>query len=296
MLPVELVIQLKRLFSKENATVEENRKSLEDAAKILPNFYFNIQHRLISLEDFEAEWILPKNASNDVLLYLHGGGYVSGSHRTHRPMVSRICKKGGFKGFVVNYRKAPENPYPAALEDAFQAYKYLLKEGYSSKNIVLAGDSAGGGLALSLLYYLREQNQSLPKAAALLCPWTDLAITGKSVDRNEKHDPFLSRKKLENLSSHYRNGQDPLDPLISPLYGSTKSLPPIYIQAGSNDTILDDATRMYEKILAEGGISYLENYPKMFHVWQALYIFLSEGKDAINKIASFLRSELDKKE
>lgn len=293
MLPVEFVVQLRRLFSKENSTVEESRKALEDAAKILPNFYFNIQHQRVSLDGFEAEWILPKKASNDVLLYLHGGGYVSGSHRTHRPMVSRICKIGGFKGFVINYRKAPENPYPAALEDAHQAYLHLLKEGYSPKNIVIAGDSAGGGLALALLYYLRDQKIELPKAAALLCPWTDLAITGASVDRNEKNDPYLGRKKIEELRNHYLNGQDSLNPFVSPLYGSTLGLPPIYFQAGSKDTIADDAIRMHEKILAEGGISYLDNYPDMFHVWQAFYIFLSEGKDAINKLSEFLRNQLD---
>ena len=271
----------------------KNRKSLEDAAKLLPNFYWNIQHQIISIDGLEAEWILPKNATNDVLLYFHGGGYSSGSHRTHRPMVSRICKKGNFKGLVVNYRKAPENPYPTALEDAVKAYQFLLKEGYSPKKIVLAGDSAGGGLCLALMYALRDQKTSQPKAAALLCPWTDLAITGKSVDINEKHDPFLGRIKLDNLSKIYRNGQDPLLPSISPLYGGTIGLPPIYFQAGSHDPILDDAIRMHEKILVDGGVSYLDIYPKMFHVWQAFYIFLSEGKDAINKLANFLRKELD---
>lgn len=296
MLPVKIVVQLRSLFSKENATIQENRKALEDAAKLLPNFYFNIQFQKISLDSFEAEWILPKKASNDVLLYLHGGGYSSGSHRTHRPMVSRICRIGGFKGFVINYRKAPENPYPAALEDAHKAYLHLLEEGYSPKNIVLAGDSAGGGLALSLLYYLRDQQIELPKAAALLCPWTDLAITGASIERNERHDPYLGRKKIEELRDYYLNGQDPLMPYVSPLYGSSVGLPPIYFQAGSKDTIVDDAIRMHEKILAEGGISYLDNYPNMFHVWQALYVFLSEGRHAINKLSGFLRKELDQKE
>ncbi|HUH73151.1 MAG TPA: alpha/beta hydrolase [Chitinophagales bacterium] len=294
MFPVEFVVQLRRLFSKENATIEENRKALESAAKILPNFYFNIQHQVVSLDTFEAEWILPKNACNKVLLYLHGGGYSSGSHRTHRPMVSRICKKGGFKGFVINYRKSPENPYPAALEDAHKAYLYLMNEGYTPKNIVIAGDSAGGGLALALLYYLRDHQIDLPKAAALLCPWTDLAITGESVNKNEKFDPYLNRKKIEALRDVYLNGENPLQPYVSPLYGSTIGLPPIYFQAGSNDTIVDDAIRMHEKILKEGGISYLDNYPKMFHVWQAFYIFLSEGRTAIHKISVFLRQELDK--
>lgn len=293
MFPVSVVVQLRRLFSKENTTIEENRKALEDAAKLLPNFYFNIQLQRVLLDGFEAEWILPKKASNDVLLYLHGGGYSSGSHRTHRPMVSRICNKGGFKGFVINYRKAPENPYPAALEDAYKAYIHLLNEGYSPRNIVIAGDSAGGGLALALLYYLRDQQIELPKAAVLLCPWTDLAVTGASVDRNERYDPYLGRKKIEELSVHYLNGQDPLIPYVSPLYGSASGLPPIYFQAGSKDTILDDALRMHEKILAEGGISYLDNYPNMFHVWQAFYVFLSEGRDAINKLSGFLRKELD---
>lgn len=292
MLIASIFSQIRKIFRNDHTDIEGSRASLERVAAIVPNFYCNTTFRQVKFEKSEAEWILPKNASSQVILYLHGGGYISGSHRTHRAMVNKICHYANISALVLNYRLAPEHPYPAALEDAITAYEYLLKEGYRADQIVVGGDSAGGGLTMALLYHLREQGLTLPKAAVLICPWTDLNITGDSVDKNTD-DPFLTRDALEFMAKNYTQGQNKEDAYISPLYGRPHGLPPVYIQAGATDPLVDDALRLHEKIIAAGGKSRLDVYPGMFHVWQAFYIFLKDGKKALKSIADFIRTESD---
>lgn len=293
MLIADIFFKLRTTFRNDHTDIEGSRRSLEKIAGLIPNLYCNILRKEVQFEKFDAEWLLPKGATHHVILYLHGGGYISGSHRTHRSMVSKICESGNFNALVVNYRLAPENPYPAALEDALEAYDFLLKEGYSNDQIIVAGDSAGGGLSMALMYHLRDHQQKLPKAAVLICPWTDLKMSGKSIDINIK-DPFLTRKTLEFMAQNYTQGQDRNISYISPFYGDITELPSIYIQAGATDPLVDDAVRLHDKIIAAGGKSRLDVYPGMFHVWQAFYIFLGEGKKALKDIASFARTEFDK--
>lgn len=293
MLIADIFSQLRKLFRSDHTDIEGSRASLERVAAIVPNFYCNTTFKQVEFEKSEAEWIIPKNASSQVILYLHGGGYISGSHRTHRAMVNKICHYANIRALVLNYRLAPEHPYPAALEDAVTAYEYLLKEGYSPEQIVVGGDSAGGGLTMALLYHLREHQLTLPKAAVLICPWTDLNMTGKSVDLNTD-DPFLTRDALEFMAQNYTQGQNKEDVYISPLYGQFHGLPPICIQAGATDPLVDDAVRLHDKITEAGGRSQLDIYPDMFHVWQAFYIFLKDGQRALKSIGEFIRTELNR--
>ncbi len=293
MIIADIFFRLRTTFRNDHTDIAGSRQSLEKIAQIVPNLYYDIRRKEVRFEKFDAEWLLPKGATHHVILYLHGGGYISGSHRTHRSMVSKICKNGNFNALVVNYRLAPENPYPAAMEDAIEAYNFLLKEGYSNDEIIVAGDSAGGGLSIALMYYLRDHQQKLPKAAILICPWTDLTMTGASLDINTK-DPFLTRETLEFMAQNYTRDENRMTAYISPFYGDVSGLPPVYIQAGSTDPLADDAVRLHEKILAAGGESRLDVYPGMFHVWQAFYIFLKEGRKALKSIASFARTEFDR--
>lgn len=281
----------RNLFKSDYTDISKSRKSLERAARLVPTNYKDFQISKVQFETFDGEWIIPNQSKNRVILYLHGGGYLIGSTKTHRPMVSRIASESESKALLINYRLAPENPYPAALEDAVSAYQYLLKEGYTPEQIIIAGDSAGGGLSVSLLYYLKDHQLPLPKTAVLLCPWTDLELTGPSIEKNSKYDPVLSRDHMEFMRSNYAGKEDFKQPYISPLYGDVQGLPPIYIQTGTIDPIYDDSVRLHEKILASGGNSILDIYPGKFHVWQAFYTFIREGKKAISEIAKYIKNQ-----
>lgn len=283
------IIEKIRLRSKSDyRDIDTGRKRLESAAGLVPNLHFSTRFSVTKVNECLAEWITPPLSSDNVILYLHGGAYVQGSHRTHRSMVTYLCNKGHFKALVLNYRLAPEHPHPAALEDAIAAYNYLLGEGYAPYKIAIAGDSAGGGLALALLMYLRDHQHPLPAAAVLFCPWTDLKMTGESVSANAKYDPLLSKEALSYMAGMYSNGQDLEHPYISPLYGEPGGLPPVLIQVAAKDPVLDDGIRVHERIHAAAGNAQLVNFQGMFHVWQAFWIFIPQGRTALSQAATFL--------
>ena len=289
----EIVYELRKYFKSGFDNVEKNRKFLETLSAFAPDFHFKVKKEVIQFENFDAEWLKIKNATHHVILYLHGGGYTSGSANTHRSLVSEICEKGNFNALIPNYRLAPENPYPCGFKDAVSSYNYLLENGYAPHQIIIAGDSAGGGLTMALLYYLKDHQQPLPKAAILICPWTDLKNTGKSIQK-ENNDPFINTKAMDFIAHIYVNNNEKVShPYISPLYGNVKNLPPIYIQAGGKDPIRDDAIRLHQKIIEYGGKSKLEVFPGMFHVWHAFYFFLPDGRKALNSIATFARYQFD---
>lgn len=287
----EIVISgLRVLMKNDYRNIKEGRETLERAARLVPNIYYKTRYEKIPADHPVAgAWILPDGASDHVLLYFHGGGYVNGSHRTHRMLVTQIADKGKFKALIVDYRCAPEYPYPAAVEDAWAAYEYLLDQGYRPEQIAVAGDSAGGGLSLALLYLLREKGMAMPSSAVLICPWTDLLVTGASADKNEGKDPVITKGAGFFWAEQYAGSRDLKDPLISPLYGDPSGLPPVYIQAAELDLLLDDAVRMHRKIRSVNGSSRLDIYPGMFHVWQAFWILLPEAREANQRIADFIR-------
>jgi monoterpene epsilon-lactone hydrolase len=237
-----------------------------------------------------AEWIVaPGAAEYRVLLYLHGGGYVMGSINTHREMVARLSKAAGVRGLALDYRLAPENPFPAAVEDATKAYRWLLAQGIKPAHVVVAGDSAGGGLTLATLLALRDAKDPLPAAGVCISPWTDMEGAGASMKTRAQADPVVQLEGLLGMAKLYLGDKDPKTPLAAPLHADFRGLPPLLIQVGDAETLLDDATRVAERAKTAGVKVDLEVWPEMIHVWHLFAPILPEGQQAIEKIGQFIR-------
>jgi len=243
----------------------------------------------ISAGGVPAEWVTPANVDpNRVVIYLHGGGYLVGGIPEVREMVVRVAGAAQARALIIDYRLAPEHPHPAAVEDAVTAYRWLLDQGIRPQRIAVAGESAGGSLTLALLLALRDQGLSLPAVAVPISPWVDLAVTGETVTTNEAKDPLVKRELLENMSAAYLNGQDPRMPLASPLYADLHGLPPLLIQVGSAETLLDDARRVAERAKEAGVDVTYEAWDEMIHLWQ-FFPFLPEARQSTDRIGQFIR-------
>lgn len=238
----------------------------------------------------KGEWALPQQNTPDIMLYLHGGGYFACTPITYRPITGAFARYG-FRVFTPDYRLAPEHPFPAALDDALDAYRSLLAT-YGSKQIVIAGDSAGGGLALGMMLAAREAQLPLPAGIVLFSPWTDLAGTGDSLKTNAKSESLLIADRVGDVAELYLAGTDPKTPKASPLYGDLSGLPPVLIQASDQEILLDDSVRLAERIKSVNGDVHLEIWPKLPHVWQFCQIFLPEARLALKQAADFARQTL----
>ena len=237
-----------------------------------------------------AEWLdAPGCDTTRVLLYLHGGGYVIGSIASHRALAARIAAAAGIRALIIDYRLAPEHPFPAAVEDATAAYAFLLARGIAPARIAIGGDSAGGGLALASLVALRDAGHPLPGAAIALSPWTDLAGTGESMTTRAQADPMVQREPLLANGALYLGRADARTPTASPLYADLSGLPPICIQVGTAETLLDDSTRIAARIRAAGGEVELEAFEDLIHVFQAFAPHVPESLEAIGKLAAFVK-------
>jgi monoterpene epsilon-lactone hydrolase len=238
-----------------------------------------------------AEWITtPNSESQKVILYLHGGGYVAGSIATYRDLVTRISMASKARILILEYQLAPEFPFPSCIEDAFSAYKWLIfAQKIDPKNIIIAGDSAGGGLTLALLIKLRDEELPMPIAAVCLSPWTDLAGTGDSLKNNAKIDPFISKEFWEISAKSYLGTIDPKNPLASPLYANLKGLPPIFIQVGTSEVLLDDSIRFTERAKAAGIDVRLKIWKDMIHIFAIFAALAPESRKAIEEIGEFIR-------
>jgi acetyl esterase/lipase len=248
----------------------------------------DVHCRPVSAAGIAAEWIEAPDADQSVILYLHGGAYALGSVNTHREFVARLARATGMRGLAINYRLAPEHPFPAALEDATGAYDWLLAEGVEPSRIIIAGDSAGGGLALAALVALRDAGKPLPAGAVCISPWMDLALTGASIQSKAHADPVLDPDSLERYAMAYAGERDRTSPLISPLYADLTGLPPLLIQVASDEILLDDATRFAERAREAGVDATLEVWNGMFHVFQ-LVSLLPETREAVAQVAEFVR-------
>jgi epsilon-lactone hydrolase len=244
-----------------------------------------------------GEWVEVPGVGETapVMLYLHGGGYVVCSPRTHRP-ITAFFAHAGFRVFCPDYRMAPEHPFPAAVDDALSAYEGLLSRGVRPEMIVVAGDSAGGGLTLALLVALRDRKRPLPAAAALLSPWTDLAITGESIRKNARRDAYLNPQGAIKTVELYLRGADPRTPLASPLYADLHGMPPMIIHVGKREILLDDSRRLAERIRAAGPEVVLSIWPVVPHVWQIFQRILPEGRESLAQMADFLLKRVRKAE
>ena len=241
-----------------------------------------------------AEWVIPQGAATDAaLLYLHGGGYVFGGLDSHRGIAWRLAKASGLQVLLVDYRLAPEHPYPAAIEDATEAYRWLLEQGYNGDRIVVAGDSAGGGLSVALMVNTRSVGLPMPKAAVLMSPWVDLAMTGPSMQTYAEQDAMLSPQAIGKFASLYLQGADPKSPLASPVFADLSGLPPTCVLVGSKEVLRSDAETLVERLKQVGGQAQLTVWPNMPHVFPVLAGIIPEGKRAIADMGDFIRSHLD---
>jgi epsilon-lactone hydrolase len=235
----------------------------------------------------------PQSRGDRHVLYLHGGAYSYGSPSHYRDFIWRIATVACARVLCLDYRLAPEHPFPAALDDAVAAYRWLLAAGAAPASIAVMGDSAGGGLVLATLLRLRDEGVALPAAAVALSPWTDLALTGESLKSNAAADPMLKVEQAPHLARYYLAGADPRHPYASPLYGDPAGLPPALIQVGSDEILRDDAVRMADKLAAAGCRVELEIWPRMPHVWQLFARIVPEAHRAVERIGAFVRAELD---
>jgi len=247
----------------------------------------------VSAGGVDGEWIAGSNAHDDkAILYFHGGGFRLGSVSSHRELIARIADASGCRVLAINYGLAPEHRFPAPLEDAIAAYGWMLDKGLSPENIAFAGDSAGGNLVLAAMLSLRER-APLPAAAVLMSPWTDLAASGASYVNRADADPIHGRPMILALAKNYlgRDG-DPFHPMASPLYAELAGLPPLLIQVGDRETVLDDSVMFADKARAAGIDVELQIWDGMIHVFQMFASELAEARQAIDSIAKFLKRHL----
>jgi acetyl esterase/lipase len=270
-------------------TVQELRLGFDILGSKLPP-PDDIVSSAVDVGGIVAEWVeAPEAAADRAVLYLHGGGYVIGSIATHRGLAGRLSRAAAARVLLIDYRLAPEQPFPAALDDATAAYRWLLAQGLKPTRLVIAGDSAGGGLTIATLVALREAGVPLPAAAVCQSPWVDLEGLGESVTSKAAADPLVQKDMLLQLAAWYLDGANPRTPLAAPLYAALHGLPPLLIQVGTAEILLDDATRLAQQATAAGVNVTLEPWEDMIHVWQLFAPMLPEGQQAIERIGVFIQ-------
>ena len=240
-----------------------------------------------------AEWTTtPEAEPSRAVLFLHGGGYVSGSLDSHRHMIGQAGREAQTRTLSLAYRLAPEHPFPAALEDVMAGYHFLLSQGFDPKRVAVAGESAGGGLAIAMLVSLRDRGVPLPACTWCSSPWVDLEAIGGSMTAKASVDPLIQKAYLMELAADYLKGGDPRMPLASPLYADLRGLPPMLIQVGSAETLLDDSVRLAGVAGAADVRVRLEVWPDMIHAWHLFYPQLADGRRALAQVGAFIRSML----
>jgi acetyl esterase/lipase len=273
----------------ENPTMSDRRDGFERLIQqIGGDTHANVVPH--SADEVPALWVTAADAAEDAaILYLHGGAYVSGSPTTHRELAARISLAARCKVLVIDYRLAPESPFPTAVEDAASAYRWLVDQGFDPSRLAIAGDSAGGGLAVATLVSLRDSGAPLPACAVCISPWVDLECTGESMVSKASVDPMITSQGLLASADLYLDGARPHSPLASPIYADLYDLPPLLIQVGTWETLLDDSTRLAERARAAGVQVELEQWEEMIHIWPIFAPVLPEGQQAIDRIGEFVR-------
>ncbi|MGO9452040.1 MAG: alpha/beta hydrolase [Candidatus Binataceae bacterium] len=272
-----------------NATVQESRAGFEMIAGMFP-VEADIKCEPLNVSGVKSECVSAPDAdAGRAILYLHGGGYVIGSINTHRSLAGRLSRAAKARVLLIDYRLAPENPHPAAVDDALAAYRWMLQQGLKPSRIAVAGDSAGGGLTMATLVAIRDAKLPLPAAGVPMSPWVDLEGIGESMTSKAAADPIVQKSGLLNMAAAYLNGQNPRTPLAAPLYADLAGLPPLLIQVGTAETLLDDASRLAERAKKAGVNVTYEPWENMIHVWQLFAPMLDEGQQAIDKVGAFVR-------
>ena len=276
----------------ETANVQRVRARWDGVSRLLWTAS-GVDIKQATLASMYCEWLTPKEAEQGkVLLYIHGGAYLMGSCATHRQFVSYMVRACGVRALTFDYRLAPENPFPAAVDDVMTAYRALLEQGYSAADILVAGDSAGGGLVMALLLSLREAGVGLPAGALMLSPWLDLTSSGESAQTRAGRDPWFKPNDLPIVAAYYCRDEDLEQPLVSPVFADVTGLPPIFIQVGDDEILLSDSTRIADKLEQAGCEVTLEVWPEMWHVFQMFVNLMPESREAIERFVPFIRNRL----
>lgn len=278
----------------QNTSIERLRQETDEAAARMARQPEGVQFEQTQYEGCYAEWVIPDGAPEDkAILYFHGGGFVMGNAKSHRAIVSGFMKRLGCKALVFDYRLAPEHPAPAATEDSAAIYRWMLSAGYRPDNIAFAGDSAGGGVALSTMLLLKDEGTPLPAAYAGFSPCTDMTISGDSHRTREKADPCTPKGMTETYLGYYVGTGDPRHPYASPLFGDLSGLPPMIIQVGNDETLRDDSTRFADKAVAAGVDVKIKVWKGMFHCFPLLAPMFREATEALDEVCVFLREKLN---
>jgi monoterpene epsilon-lactone hydrolase len=284
-----LIQKLRAVPTDPTATFQRRRGAMEKAAFRLDA---DIKAQAVSANGVPAEWITAPGAdAGRNLLYLHGGGYTIGSIKTHRCLAGWISRAAHARVLIIDYRLAPEHPFPAAVEDSLAAYRFMLDNGAQPSRAAIAGDSAGGGLAVAALLAIRDAKLPLPAAAACLSPWVDMEGSGESMKTNADVDPMVASSNLADMANAYLAGKDPRTPLASPLYADLRGLPPMLIQVGTAEVLFDDSRRLAERARQAGVEVSYEPWEHMIHVWQIFVPMLDEAKQAVERIGGFIREK-----
>jgi epsilon-lactone hydrolase len=271
----------------------ERRRRLDEVGAAWP-VAEDVKLEAVDLDGVPGEWsIVPGADASRVLIYFHGGGYCSGSIVSHRRMVTEAGRAGGLRTLAVAYRLAPEHPFPAARDDALAVWRRLRKDGYAARHIAVGGDSAGANLTLALVGELKRAGDDLAACLWLVSPWTDLAMSGATLESKSAVDPLIHKAYLEELAAAFApQGMDHRDPRLSPLYASLEGLPPILIQVGSAETLLDDSVRLAAAAGEADVPVTLEIWPHMIHAWPLWNARLEPGRRALAHAGAFLRENL----
>ncbi len=286
---LELLHALQNAPDRSGMSIDDLRRMQREQALQKP-LASDIKCEPCELNGVSAEWVSAPNASSDrVLLYLHGGGYYRGSIDTVREMSSRMSRASQARVLPIDYRLAPEHPFPAAVDDALTVYRWLLDHGYAPHHIAVGGDSAGGGLTMALLIKARDTGLALPAAGVCLSPWVDLAQSGNSYVTKAAEDPSITKAYLDKYAALYLGGADPKTPLASPLYADLQGLPPLLIQVGTAEVLLSDAVELAARARAAGVKVELDEWDQMTHVWQNNGDQIPESGEAVERIGAFVQ-------
>ena len=287
---------VKPLLRRQGAEIDLIRRRMgSDPSKVktLPE---TIESFVVEIDGLKIERISSKSSTRTrALLYFHGGGYVLGASPGHRDLAAALAEMADLAVYLVDYRLAPEHPFPAAVDDALQAYQWLLEQGFEPNQIILGGDSAGGGLAVSTLLNLKNLGLAAPAAAMLLSPWLDLSLSGASVETNEHADVVLSKSVLVAWADQYLQGRDALAPLASPIYGDLVGLPPVLVHVGSTEILRSDSEDLVDRIIEHDGSAVLKVWDDLPHVFQVLSGRLPEAKASLKLLADYCAQQLQPK-
>lgn len=300
------------MASKQSAAVKDFWRSMTESAransdqtpqqvrKRVEAHWGNLSAEPTGIDYLETEvaglpalWAIPKGSAGDrVILSLHGGGFVSGSIYTHRKLFGHIAKAAGARGLITEYRQAPAHAHPAPLEDTTAAYRWLLDQGIDARHIAIAGDSSGGGLAITTMLRARELGLPIAAALMLMSPWVDMAVSSDTYESNRETEAFFYQEVVAALAAMFLGGADPKDPLASPLYADLRGLPPTYIQVGGDETLLGESIRLGEAARTAGVDVRVDVFPDQQHTFQMAAGRAPESDDAIRRFAEWVRTRL----